>query len=184
MSQAIRKCAQFATLAAAVLLYAQAANAANMIYATIEGAQQGMLKGDSLRKGLESKTEVLKFEYSVNMPAPGKRQHGPLKITKIMGPASPQLFQALVNGESLKTVVIDFIGISQVTGMEYLQTSIRLGNARVVAIEQTTGELESAGTTTVKASWRNLEQVSFTFSTIEINSIDGKTVAVDSLSSE
>lgn len=189
MSQATRKCAQFATLAATVLLYAQAASAATMMYATIEGVQQGMLKGNSQRKGLESKTEVLKFEYSVNMPAPGKRQHGPLKITKIMGPASPQLFQALVTNETLKTVVIDFIGINQVTGMEYLQTSIRLGNAKVVGIEQSSevpGMTAATGvaTSSAAAALPAFEKISFTFSTIEINSLDGKTVAMDSLSSE
>lgn len=183
MNQATRKCAQFATLAAAVLLYAQAASAAPpRIYATIEG-QQGKFLGNSPIDGRQDKTEVLKFAYSVSIPMAGDgmargtaRQHGPVRITKVVGPASPQLFRALVSNETLQRVVIDFLEVNE-EGMEYLGTSIRLTNAKVLGIEHATEE----GAAGAKADARNLETVSFVFQSIEVVNPQLGLTATDSL---
>ena len=156
--------------------YVQADN----IYLSITAAKQGLLKGDG-QKGLESKIVALRFHSEVMSPRDaatglptGKRQHKPLTITKEWGPASPQLWLALVTNEVLTDVVIDFVGIDPKTpGTMTLSHTIKLTNASVSSIVQSTDPLPN-GTT------RQLEDVSFTFQKIEIMDARAKTDVMDS----
>jgi len=190
MTRTTKKSALFAMLLGSALFYAQAASATR-VYATIDGITLGQLKGDVVRKGLEGKTEVLSYEYSLKAPTVAstaratKREHGSVRITKVMGPASPQLFQALINNELLKSVVIDFVNVSTTTGQEFLASQVRLSNARVVSIDQVTEGGESTATSAkhaVTEGARILEVIAFSFDKIEITSHEGKTSATDSMS--
>jgi len=48
----------------------------------------------------------------------GKRQHKPISFLKEWGAATPQLFQALVTNENLKTVKFEFLQVDKTTGKE------------------------------------------------------------------
>lgn len=145
------------------------------IAATFEGTKQGGFKGEAGRSG----SPVLSFAYEVSSPrdvatgqASGKRQHKPIVITKEWGPASPQLFQACVTNEVLKSVVLNF-SRTNASGEEEVYYTIKLTNATVSGIRQYTPDPQkSLGTVP-------LEEVSFTFQKIEMESVDGKTVAMD-----
>ena len=143
-------------------------------YVTIEGSQQGKLKGDSKRKTHKDAIMGLAFEYAVTSPrdagsgqATGRRQHSPITITKRWGASTPQLFQALVTNELLKSVLIEFVKTSP-QGKEVVYHTVKLTNANVVAIEQYANPED-----------HELEEVSISFQKIEIDNTDGGTSAVD-----
>lgn len=151
-------------------------------YVSIEGKLQGKFKGDSKRKGFEDKITGLGFAYDVKSPrdtasgqATGKRMHGPVIITKEWGAATPQLFQALVENEVLRTVLVEFVRADESEGDEHVYHTIKLSNASVAEIRQYTGNLSSG----MDKEFRELEDISFTFGRIEIENVDGKTIADD-----
>jgi type VI secretion system secreted protein Hcp len=152
---------------------------AGEFYVAIEGKQQGQFKGDNKRRERKDAIVGLSFSYEIRSPsdpatglASGKRQHSPVTITKEWGAATPQLFQALVENESLRTVVCEFVRATE-EGREEIYQTVKLSNARVSAIRQYTGAVSGAAERT------ELEDVSFTFARIEISNVPGKTVADD-----
>src|SRR5215470_9289278 len=155
---------------------------------SIKGAKQGQFKGEGIQDKRKDKwMPVLAFQYAVKSPrdaatgqASGKRQHQPIVITKEWGAASPQLFQALTTNELLSSVELEFTKVNT-NGEEYVYHTIKLTNAAVSEIRQFTRETESGtgqpGHTVPTAS--DLEEVSFTFAKIEMEDLDGKTLAAD-----
>ncbi|MCM3872521.1 MAG: type VI secretion system tube protein Hcp [Pyrinomonadaceae bacterium] len=153
---------------------------ATEFYITIDGKQQGLFKGDSKREERKDKIVGLSFSYDVQSPrdvatgqAVGKRQHGPVTITKEWGAATPQIFQALVENESLRSVLFEFVR-TDAGGKEEVYHTVKLSNARVSAIRHLTGNLSGAS-----SERPELEEVSFTFGRIEISNLPGKTMADD-----
>jgi type VI secretion system secreted protein Hcp len=155
-------------------------------YVNVEGSRQGKFKGESSRRGEESAFAGLRFAYEVKSPrdaasgqASGKRQHGPIVVTKEWGAASPQLFAALTTNEVLKSVKIDFMesgagGGGGAEGKEVVAYTITLSNAAVSDIKQSVNQDPALGKTPV-------EEVSFTFQRIEVSNLLGKTTAMDDL---
>jgi type VI secretion system Hcp family effector len=95
-------------------------------------------------------------------------------LTKEWGAASPQLFEALVTNEVLPEVVIDFVGVDPKTGGMTLSHSIKLTNAGIADISQSTEPIATGGV-------RHVEDVSFTFQKIELIDVRGNSMAMDSL---
>lgn len=139
----------------------------------VEGAKQGWFKGEGRRMqagGMEGN----KFFYEVKSPrdiatgqASGKRQYTAVTITKPSGAATPQIFQACISNEVLKTVTIQFERTNP-NGESYVFYTVKLTNGTVSNFRQyidDRGEL--------------VEDVSFTFQKIEVASSDGKTMAMD-----
>jgi type VI secretion system secreted protein Hcp len=156
-------------------------------YVTIEGTTQGAFKGESLRKGQEKKVAGLSYSHEITAPrdiatgmASGKRQHGPVKITKEWGASSPQLFQALVTNEVLKSVLLEFYHTTR-EGKEEVYHTIKLIDATVAKIASSTGSGESASTAKTSATYdtHELEEISFTYRRIEVESKTGQTSAID-----
>ena len=144
-------------------------------YVTIEGTKQGKFKGDSQSKGHEEQIAGLAFDYEVTSPrdpasgqATGKRQHRPVTITKHWDAATPQLFQALVTNEVLKSVLIEFVKTS-LNGEDSVYHRISLTDATIADIHQH-----------ANADTHELEDISFTVREIEIENVEGKTSATDS----
>ena len=111
-----------------------------LAYCSIEGNKQGKFHGENT-KGHEKHRwiNVISFSYGVSQPhdvatgkASGKRQHQPVQIVKEWGPASPQLFSALINNESLN-VVFHFTKTDQ-DGKEQVYHTIQLSGASIVGI--------------------------------------------------
>lgn len=161
-------------------------------YVTIEGKTQGALKGESPRAAHSAKIAGLSYDHSIVSPRDiatgqpsGKRQHGPITITKEWGPASPQLFQALCTNELLTSVLFEFYKTTP-EGVEEVYHKIKLTEATVSKIHYTTGTGESAGSAKTQASYdtHELEEVSFTYQKIEVESTIGSTMAGDSWKGE
>jgi type VI secretion system secreted protein Hcp len=157
-------------------------------YVSIDATKQGKLKGESLREAHKDKMTGLSYAHDIQAPrdvatglASGKRQHGPIKFSKEWGPASPQLFQALVTNEILKTVKFEFIHTTP-EGIEEVYYTIELQNATISRIDYMTGAgLESAGTAKHTSAYdtHELEEVSLTYKKITASHLPGKTSASD-----
>jgi type VI secretion system secreted protein Hcp len=146
---------------------------ATNIYVTIEGAKQGKFKGENPNDPA-SKIEGTAFNYEVDSPrdaatglAAGKRQYSPITIVKELDASSPQLFQALVTNEVLKSVLIEFARPTPQGGEEIYET-IQLANAAVSDFKQDTSSAALP-----------VEEVSFTFQKIVITNVASKTMAAD-----
>jgi type VI secretion system secreted protein Hcp len=164
-------------------------------YISIEGQKQGKFKGESGRaapgvQGTESghglgrdKIVGVRFLAESSSPrdvatgqASGKRTHKPITITKEWGAASPQLFQALVTNESLKSVLFEFVR-TNAKGEQEIYHTIKLTNAAVSNIKSYLDLIDKTGDA---YDAHELEDVSFVFQKIEMEDKDGKTQAVDS----
>ena len=144
-------------------------------YVSANASKQGKLKGESTRPRQEDKLTGLAFHYSVGSPrdaatgmASGRRTHQPVSFVKRWGASSPQFFQALTTNESFKTVLFEFISTNE-TGEEHIFHTIKLVNAMVTEIEQYVEPGETGP----------LEKISFTFQQIDLENIDGRTMATD-----
>jgi type VI secretion system Hcp family effector len=153
---------------------------ADQIYVTVNGTQQGVMKGESTH--VAGKMEALKFGFLVTQPggatgaSTGRPQHGVVRITKIVGSSSPQLLQALMMNELMKSVTIDFVATTR-EGAQKLAYNITLSNAKVINIEQST-EPDGAG------GIRAIEEISFFFTRMDVNNLAGDASAIDDLASQ
>lgn len=150
------------------------ASPSKVMYVTIEGTKQGRFKGESVREAHKNKLEAWNLGHAISSPrdaatgqASGRRQHGPLTITKAWGAATPQIFQALVTNEVLKSVLIEHLQTTP-EGMEEVRGTIKLTNATVSNVVRSTD-----------ADGRIIEAVSFTYQRIELEDKPGKTAAFD-----
>jgi type VI secretion system secreted protein Hcp len=149
-------------------------------YVTIEAVKQGVFHGDlptgphgNQIRGLGLVHEVDKpFDAATGAPA-GSTLHKPIVLTKEVGASSPQLYQALVTNELLKSVLFEFYSVKS-DGTESLVDTIKLTNAIVSHIRQYTGLLPGA-TNDV----RQLEDVSFVYQAIDIVNKTGNTSTHD-----
>lgn len=151
---------------------------AGVFSVTIEGTKQGRFKGESARERLKDKLEGLTFSFEVASPrdaatgqAAGKRVHFPVTFTKQWGAASPQLVQAAVTNEVLKSVLFEFVR-SDADGEEQVFETVMLTNATISDLKRTLDEHtpEGAG---------GIDQVALVYQKIEITNMIGKTSAVD-----
>ncbi len=150
-------------------------------YVTVKGQKQGDFKNETPREKHKGKIPGISFHYQVSSPrdsasgqASGKRTHHPVTFVKEWGPSSPQFFQALTTNEVLPTVLFEFVKTDK-NGEEYVYYTIKLVNATVSNYKQFL--TPPAVSTTHDVS--ELEEIAFTFQRIEVESKDGKTMAVD-----
>jgi type VI secretion system secreted protein Hcp len=171
-------------LALALLGTVTTAFAAPPIAVEIDGIKQGRFKADSPRG-----TQALRLIYEAKSPrdpatgqASGKRQHGPVCFTKELGASSPQLFQSLVTNEVLKSVLFRYLKTNP-NGEEYVYYTLKLTNATIANYKQISGYTDSATTATAKHAalydTSTQEEVCLVFQRIEMQSLDGKTMAMD-----
>ena len=139
----------------------------------ITGQKTGVFKGDSTQRGHEDEILVSSYLFEVAAPhdpasgqATGKRVYKPITITKQLNSSSPQILNALVTNENLKTVVIDFIKTAK-TGQEFVYYRVTLTDAIITSDKQ-----YSSGDTVS-------EDVAFTFRKITQEDLVGKTVFTD-----
>jgi type VI secretion system secreted protein Hcp len=150
------------------------------IFVTVTAAKQGAFKGESTQKGHENAFDAVGFDYGVTVPhdaasgqASGKRQHHPVTITKAWGASSPQFYAAAYNNEVLTSVVIEFHTLDS-KGLDVLDHRVTLSNATVESVNQS---VELGAPADVDA--RELMQISLAFQKIDIESLTGKTSAMD-----
>jgi len=150
-------------------------------YVTIVGAHQGDFKGGSTAAGHEGTIEGLAADYALSRglgsasgtsASAGRPQHVPFQITVASGPATPQLLQAMITDELIKSVTIDFAHPSG--ELAQVEESIVITNARIVNFQhQLQADPAAAG------GGQLLDRVAFEFHTFQINSKVGNTTASD-----
>jgi type VI secretion system secreted protein Hcp len=172
-----------ATTALFLVVICSSAFAGYPFYITINGSIQRTFKGEITDKPSHPDQQYgLAFSYEVTSPtdrasgqASGKRQHGPVTITKEWGAASPQIFQAWVRNEVLSSVVLEFVRTDP-NGTESVYQKITLTNARIVQIKSFKDLYRISD---FSSDSRELESVSFSFEKILIENVPGKTSAQD-----
>jgi type VI secretion system secreted protein Hcp len=120
-------------------------------YLSIRGSKQGQFKGESPKNERKLKwMPILAFEYLVQSPrdvatgqASGKRQWSPMTITKEVGVATPQIYQASISNETLVTAQIDFARPDG-SGKEVVYQTIQLTNGAIVKYQTYHGNLPPA----------------------------------------
>jgi type VI secretion system secreted protein Hcp len=152
-------------------------------YVSIEGTKQGKFKGESAREVHREKIAGIGFSHEVTSArdaasgqASGKRQHTPITFVKEWGAASPQIFQALTTNEVLKTVLFEFIATDE-SGQEEVVDTISLTNAAVTRMRRHL-DVDVAHPTAGR-DLNPLDEVSLTYTKIEIENKRGKTMAAD-----
>ena len=152
-------------------------------YISIRGEKQGAFKGDAAgAKRAKGKIGGVKFSMETTSPrdvatgqATGKRTHKPIVITKAWDAASPQLYNALVDNETLKTVLFEFMKTDP-AGKEIVYYTVTLTNANVSNLHSYVDLTDTSGD---RYDAHALEDVSFVFQKIEIENKESSTVAID-----
>jgi len=146
------------------------------VHVRIEGSTQGKIEGSCETEGREGTIIGYAVNHKIHIPrdphsgAPsGKRLHGPLKILKEIDKSSPKLYQALVTGEKLKEVVIEWYRTSA-EGKEQLYFTHTLNEAIIVSMEPDTPTVFMPE----NEPYRHMEKVAFTYEKIKWSwDIDG-----------
>jgi len=150
----------------------------------VEGGKQGKFHADSAAKSLESHQFAavqLDFAIRASIDAAsgqrsGKHAHEPVVLTKELGPSTPQFRNALVNNESLTSVVFDFYGTEgHGGGKEELGFTIKLTNASVASAELQ--KLNNKHADLMKIP--DCERIAFTFEKIEWSWKNGASASDD-----
>lgn len=108
-------------------------------YVTIVGAAQGRFHGETTQEPHLGKLVGLSYDQpgaATDTAGRGRQARAgfePVRFTKQWGAASPQLLQALVTAEELRTVVFEFIGTNE-AGEQSVFHRVTLFGARVVSL--------------------------------------------------
>lgn len=110
-------------------------------YLRLTGDTQGYIEGSVTRAGREDSIKVIGFNHEIVSPRDaasglptGKKQHGPLTITKEVDKSSPRLMNLLVNNENITEWRLDFWRPGR-DGSEFQFFTVELVNASVSGIE-------------------------------------------------
>lgn len=121
----------------------------NPIYAWFKGVTQGDIKGfgswvgEDDQIGMEGSSLIQAFDHDINIPLDtatglgvGRRQHGPVTLTKRIDKASPLLYAALVRNEGLTVTVKWFRYTQGGGGGQVHYYTILLEDARLVGMKE------------------------------------------------
>ena len=165
----------------------------SIFYVTIVGSKQGKIQGDVTIKGREDKIQGLDFWYEAEVlgsagQAGGQLHRGPVVLTKAWDSATPKLLQAFAENETLNTVLFEFWKPTA-SGAEVMYQTVELDDAVISRLHWHLAEGASAkapGTSadahrrTSEQHPAELEDISFSFQTMQVhNNIKG-TAAADS----
>lgn len=147
---------------------------------TLKGVTQGPIDGSVTQKGREKSIAIIAVQHQIvsprdpatGMPS-GKRQHKPFVITKELDKATPLLYNALVNNESISEWSLKFYtpgtAAAKNVGKEQNHYTVKLTNATVASIDF---HMEN----TRRPDQRDIpeyEKVAFTYQKIEWSYDDG-----------
>lgn len=152
-------------------------------YLRLKSETQGDIKGSVTLRGQEDSIMVIAVNHEVISPVDpvsglpaGRRQHGPLVITKEIDRSSPLLMNALVNSEKITEFALRFWRPSR-SGPEVQFYTIHLMDAHITGIrsEMLNNKYPE------NAQHREREHVSFCYQRIEWIWEDGGISAQDNL---
>lgn len=146
---------------------------ATEIFFSVEGSQGRQFVGETTQAGFEGKIPAVKYESELtNQQAStsgrvgqgNRRINGLVKLTKLIGAASPSFFKALRGGDVL-TVTIDFISPHR-SGKKVATHRVTLKNAIVVDIKQYSEPIGQ-----VKGHMLVFEEIAFVFGEFEVTNM-------------
>jgi type VI secretion system secreted protein Hcp len=107
------------------------------ITATFKDSGGNKIKGGVQVAGREEDVDVLEFDHSINIPVDtqkgelqGIREHEAATLWKPVDRATPMLYKALTNGETLKEIVFHWYHIDK-SGTETEYFTLTLENAKI-----------------------------------------------------
>lgn len=107
------------------------------ITAEFKDSGGNLIPGGVNISGREEHVDVLEFDHKINIPVDpqkgelqGIREHQAATIWKPVDPATPMLYKALTNGETLKEVIFHYYHIDE-TGAEVEYFNITMENAKI-----------------------------------------------------
>lgn len=135
MIKAVLLCSMLALTSASTAL-------AETVFMTARGSRQGDLQGGVTQRGREGSMQCSRFESAIAVPrdsvsgaSTGRRQIEPIKCTKRVDRASPQLLSALLSNETLTNVTFRFVQRAP-TGVDAVVYTVTLTNATVASVRQ------------------------------------------------
>ena len=148
-------------------------------YLTIKGAKQGVIKGDVTDKEREGTIAVTAVSFQIDTPidpasgaTTGKRQHQPITITKLIDQATPRLYEALFNNETLTVTITFWRPLKEGGDKQYF--TIMLDNAIVAGVTFNSPESQDSATAAP------YEKVQMAYQKITLTWIDDGITAQDS----
>lgn len=110
-------------------------------YCYFTDSEGNAIEGSVTKENREGSCEIMEFDHNVRIPMDsqtggltGVRQHKPAVLTKEYDRASPLLYKALCNGESLQEVKIHWYRIDK-TGTEVEYFRHTLEDAKIANME-------------------------------------------------
>ena len=147
--------------------------------ATIEGVRQGVIEGDNTERGQEKTILLRGFGHNMFQPVDpntlmisGRIMTQPFKVLKNFDKSSPKLLQAMVTGETLKSVLIKLFDNDPQTGVSRHFYTIELLNGMISSIAST-GIASTGNDSSIGAE----EVVGFTFQIIRLTDVLNGTTA-------
>lgn len=155
-------------------------------YAEIKDSEGNAIEGSVQVAGREGMCEVMEFDHNVRIPTDqqsgdltGVRQHQPATIVKPYDKASPLLFDALCNGESLQEVIIHWYKIDK-TGSEVEYFTHTLEEAKISDMQSFMPNTKDP----TKEQFTHMEKVSILYGKITWLYQDGNVEYTDSWTAE
>ena len=157
------------------------AHAALNAYLYITGVKTGQVKGNVTQKGRENSIMIIAFEQMTKTEmatATGKRNVGPIVITKEVDKSSPVLRQMLNTNESIKEAYIRF-WTPGATGKEIQHYTVKLTQARIVSLKTVMANNKIPSNMQLK----EYEEITIIYGRAEWTWMDGGIMTVEDASS-
>ena len=157
------------------------AHAALNAYMYITGVKTGQVKGSGTQKGRENSIMVIAFEQMTKAEmgsVTGKRNVGPIVITKEVDKSSPVLRQMLNTNESIKEAIIQFWQPSA-SGKEIQHYTVKLTQARIVSMKTVMANNKIPSNMQLK----EYEEITIAYGRAEWTWMDGGIMTVEDASS-
>ncbi len=154
-------------------------------YVELFDNQNCRIEGECRIQGREAMVEAMAFNHSLRIPTDSDtgylaatRKHEPLELTKTFDSASPYLYKACCNGQSLARVVIHWFEIDD-SGQETEYFRHELENVKVAGIRPTMLNVKHPN----NERYPPLEMISMRYETITWHRNDGNIAFSDSWNS-
>ncbi len=141
----------------------------------------GDIKGSVAIGGREGTSEIMEFHHDLHIPVDihtgqvtGKRVHGPVTLIKAYDAASPYLYKACCEGQTLQDVTIKWY-MTDDTGSEKVYFTHKLEDVKVARIQAHMPNTKDPE----KERYVHLEEVSLVYSKITWTYADGNIEYVD-----
>lgn len=150
-------------------------------YVWLKDDKAGDIKGSVQIHGREGSCEVMEFHHDLHIPTDphtgkltGVRMHSPVVIIKAYDSASPYLYKACCEGQTLKEVIIKWYAIDD-TGTEKEYFIHKLEGVKVAAMKAQMPNTKDP----TKERYVHLEEVSLVYGKITWTFVDGNVEYVD-----